>query len=124
MEYQYFSLSEFDSPDLEGSGENMNQDFVQMLDYARAKAGIPFKITSGFRTREHNSYLIANGYKASPNSSHKLGIAADIAATSSKQRYAIITALLAVGFTRIGVGSNFIHVDMDESKPQNRIWTY
>lgn len=124
MEYNYFKLSEFDSPDLEGSGDQMNQDFVQMLDYAREKAGIPFKITSGYRTREHNNYLLANGYKASPNSSHLKGLAADISATSSGQRYAILTALLSVGFTRIGIASNFIHVDIDPDKPQNRIWTY
>lgn len=124
MDYNYFRLSEFDSPDLEGSGEQMNQDFVQMLDMARAKAGIPFKITSGFRTREHNNYLLANGYKASPNSSHLRGCAADISATSSAQKYAIVTALLSVGINRIGIASNFIHADIDPQKPQNRVWTY
>lgn len=124
MDYKYFTLAEFDSPDAEGSGQYMNQEFLQMLDRAREIAGIPFKINSGFRTREHNSYLLANGYKASPNSAHLRGCAADIAATSSKQRYLILTALIAVGFNRIGVANGFIHVDTDETKPANRIWTY
>ena len=124
MAYQYFDLYEFRSPDADDSGNLMDHQFVRLLDKARGIAGIPFKITSGYRTREHNSHLIAMGYKASPNSSHMKGLAADISATSSGQKHAIVTALLSVGFNRIGIGGNFIHVDMDESKPKNQIWTY
>jgi len=32
--------------------------------------------------------------------------------------------LLEVGFTRIGIGNTFIHVDIDKDKSQNVIWTY
>ena len=32
--------------------------------------------------------------------------------------------LVEVGFTRIGVGNTFIHVDIDENKSSNVIWTY
>lgn len=122
--YKYFNLYEFRSPDDDGSGEKMVPEFIALLDKAREAAGMPFKITSGYRTWEHNSHLIAMGYKASPNSSHLKGLAADISATSSAQKYAIVTALLSVGFNRIGIGANFIHVDMDDSKPSNLIWTY
>ena len=49
-----FNLKEFDSPDLSGSGLNMDKDFLSMLDNARDIAKTPFKITSGYRTKEHN----------------------------------------------------------------------
>ena len=122
--YKYFDLREFRSPDAEHSGSLMSHEFVSKLDKAREIAGIPFKINSGYRTREHNSHLIANGYKASPNSSHMKGIAADISAKTSGQKYVILIALLAVGFNRFGIGDTYIHVDMDPDKPANMIWTY
>lgn len=31
---------------------------------------------------------------------------------------------MEAGFTRIGIGQNFIHVDTDPDKQQNIIWTY
>ena len=43
---RYFNYCEFDSPDELGSGHNMDEDFLQMLDDAREFAGVPFKITS------------------------------------------------------------------------------
>ena len=54
MTLRYFKLSEFDSPDEPGSGAKMQPETLQMLDAARHIAGVPFKITSGYRTKEHN----------------------------------------------------------------------
>jgi len=31
MSYKYFTLKEFDSPDVPGSGENMNHDFLAII---------------------------------------------------------------------------------------------
>jgi len=53
----HFEISEFSSPDEIGSGSNMDSAFLQMLDDARGIAGIPFRITSGFRTPSHNAYV-------------------------------------------------------------------
>lgn len=47
---KWFNYSEFDSPDEPGSGHYMDQEFLDMLDEARSRAGIPFVITSGYRT--------------------------------------------------------------------------
>ena len=121
---KYFKLSEFDSPDMVGSGEAMDREFLSRLDQARSLADTPFKITSGYRTQEYNEGLLARGYKASAKSSHLLGHAADIACTNSSQRHKIIKALLKVGFNRIGIADTFIHVDNDPNKPANVIWTY
>ena len=121
---RYFTLSEFDSPDQPGSGEMMDPDFLSMLDESRDVAGIPFVITSGFRTVAHNKKLIKDGYPASRNSSHLLGLAADIYCTDSRSRFIILDALQEVGFTRIGIAPNYLHVDLDTNKPQHRIWVY
>lgn len=120
----YFKFKEFDSPDLPNSGRNMDAEFVELLDFARTIAGIPFKITSGYRTQAHNQSLKAKGYAASPNSSHCKGLAVDISVPDSQTRYKILSSLIEAGFCRIGISTNFIHVDADKDKAQNVIWTY
>tara|TARA_R110002012_G_scaffold321773_2_gene551302 strand:+ start:171 stop:539 length:369 start_codon:yes stop_codon:yes gene_type:complete len=120
----YFKFKEFDSPDLPNSGRNMDANFLELLDFARTIAGIPFKITSGYRTKAHNEALKAKGYSASPNSSHCKGLAVDISIPDSSTRHKILTSLIEAGFTRIGISDNFIHVDADKDKAQGVIWTY
>ena len=119
-----FNLKEFDSPDLSGSGLNMDKDFLSMLDNARDIAKTPFKITSGYRTKEHNIAIYKKLGKKPIESSHLKGLACDIACSDSRARFLIINALLKAGFTRIGIANNFIHVDSDCEKSQNVIWTY
>ena len=59
-----------------------------------------------------------------PTSSHIKGLAADILVKNSRERAVILAALMEAGFTRFGIGHNFIHVDIDEDKIQGVIWTY
>lgn len=124
MELKYFSFSEFDSPDIPGSGEKyMDREFLEMLDEARDICKLQFKINSGYRSKKKN--LDAGGVSTS---SHLVGRAADIACTNSNKRYKIVAALLEAGFTRIGIARTFIHVDNDDFdhgglKP-DAIWTY
>ena len=122
---KYFKLSEFDSPDLEGSGEKfMNMDFVRFLDEARELSGVPFKINSGYRTKEYNVSLKKRGFKASSTSAHMKGLAADISTPDSKTRFKVIESLIRLGAKRIGVGKTFVHVDTDSKKSQNVMWHY
>ena len=114
---KHFKPQEFDCP---CCGANMmQQEFMDRLDKAREIAGIPFRITSGYRCPRHNAKV-----GGVPNSAHTKGLAADIQVLESNERWKILRALLALGFCRIGIGENFIHVDMDKSKPQRVIWTY
>ena len=121
---KHFNFEEFDCPTLEGSGlpttdgGKMNLDFLHKLDEARELAGVPFKITSGYRSPQHN--LDVGGRIGS---SHIKGLAVDIACVNSHQRQKILTALIQVGFKRIGIGKSFIHSDLDPDKP-NAIWLY
>jgi len=113
----HFQTSEFDCPSLPGSGKNMDHTFLRMLDEARGIAGVPFTITSGYRTQSHNDSLP----NSVPNSSHIKGCAADIATPNGLHRSKILRALYAVGFVRVGISfkSNFIHVDNDTDKTES-----
>lgn len=119
MNLLHFEMNEFDSPDIKGSSSMMKEDFLNLLDDARGIAGVPFVITSGYRTPAHNKEV--GGVW---DSAHTKGRAADISVSSGSQRWLIIDALIKVGFNRIGISHNFIHVDNDPSKPENVIWTY
>jgi uncharacterized protein YcbK (DUF882 family) len=116
---KYFNYDEFDSPDELGSGKHMDHDLLVMIDRARALYGKPIVVTSGFRTESHNEKV--GGVSSS---SHLKGLAIDVACVRSKDRFEMLTALLEVGFNRIGVADTFIHIDVDKNKSQNVIWTY
>ena len=98
--------------------DNMNADFLNKLDEAREYAGIPFVINSAYRSATHPLSI------KNPTSSHIKGLAVDISVKDSNTRFKVLDALIAVGFTRIGIANSFIHVDMDFDKSQNVIWTY
>lgn len=114
---RYFKPEEFACPCC--GQENIQEELVLKLNIARELARTPFIITSGFRCERHNKEV-----QGKKNSSHLKGLAADIKATNSRERYNILLALLNVGFTRLGVAKNFIHVDLDISKPENVLWLY
>jgi zinc D-Ala-D-Ala carboxypeptidase len=118
-ELRFFKRHEFDSPDLVGSGALMDQRFLALLDQARQIADTPFRINSGYRSPVHNQRV-----GGSTNSSHIRGHGADIACTDNFLRHKIVHALIAVGFTRIGIARTFIHADNDPSLPQGVMWLY
>ena len=97
---------------------NMDVNFLCKLDEARECAGIPFIINSAYRSPEHPLSI------SNPTSSHIKGLAVDISAKDSRQRFLILESLMHAGFTRIGIAGTFIHVDLDIDKSQNVIWTY
>ena len=116
---KYFNYEEFDSPDIQGSGQLMDEKMLSMLDEVREMYGKPISINSGYRTIRHNAKV---GGKS--KSSHLKGLAVDIACSTSRDRYSLLEALKSVGFNRIGIAKSFIHVDLDFDKTQNVIWTY
>ncbi len=115
---KHFDISEFDSPDLKNSGAYMNDEFLEMIDKARSIANIPFKINSGFRTKEHNKKI-----GGSEKSSHMNGVACDIHCVDSHSRQIIVNALIQAGFKRLGIANSFIHADTDQFK-KDAIWLY
>ena len=98
--------------------DKMDKTFLLKLDEARERAGIPFVINSAYRSPEHPLSI------KNPTSSHIKGLAVDISVTNSRQRFIVLNTLLEVGFTRIGIADTFIHVDLDNEKSKEVIWTY
>ena len=119
---KYFKLREFAC---NCCGKNkIDRTFVRILsaarEYSKNQDGsdIPFIITSGWRCENHPESI------KNPTSSHIKGLAADILVKNSRERAVILGALMEAGFSRFGIGHNFIHVDIDEDKIQGVIWTY
>lgn len=81
--------------------------------------GFGFDISSGYRCPRLNTAV--GGKK---NSAHVRGLAADIRFQSPAHAKAIIDALIEAGFKRIGLGSSFIHADIDNSLPTPACWLY
>lgn len=114
----YFAAHEFKMGN-ELVKDKMQPHFLDKLNIARSYSTIPWTLTSSYRTVEYSK---AKGW--SLTSSHIKGLAVDIAVPNSRARYEILTCLIMAGFTRIGIGSDFIHVDLDEDKPEKVIWDY
>lgn len=113
---RWFSEEEFNCPCCGVS--DMNFRFLLLLDSLREKCGFPLIITSSIRCEEHNELI-----GGSKDSSHMKGLACDIYCENNIKRLSIIKNALELGINRIGISSNFIHLDVDETKP-NCIWVY
>ena len=129
-EIHNYKSSEFDSPDLPGSGQYMDPVVVYACDRAsdhyKAVTGKVLDITSAARSETHNKRV--GGVK---ESSHTLNAktrtygAVDIGTPDSFARWCVLEAAMYWGLTRIGIGENFIHIDKDElRKPPKVVWHY
>lgn len=116
---KYFKISEFDSPDVKGSGEGMNEELLQIIDKARDLFAKPIHINSGMRSVERNALV-----GGSKNSSHLRGLAIDVACDNSRDRCRLIEIFMLLGINRIGVAKTFIHIDNDPEKDADVIWVY
>jgi uncharacterized protein YcbK (DUF882 family) len=103
--------------ELEGTG--IKDSLIEKLNLAREISEIPYIINSGYRNYLEN-LRVGGRY----DSSHLKGIAVDIRAISSRDKFLIIKGLIGSGCTRIGIGDDFIHVDIDKEKIQSVIWKY
>jgi uncharacterized protein YcbK (DUF882 family) len=92
---------------------------VHQLETARRILGRPMHITSGIRCATHNATI--GGADAS---SHLTGLAADLACPSAYDRYDLLMAILTAGFTRVGIGKDFVHADIDRTKAHDLCWLY
>lgn len=110
--YKYFKPSEV---------VGLKPELVLLLDKARDIAGVPFKITSGYRDPIHNTSV--GGVSGS---SHTDGTGCDILADTSLKRFKIVSGALQAGFTRIGVYNNHIHLDIGKlpNFPQDVLWVF
>lgn len=115
--FVHFSAEEFEKCVPKCKYYDMDLTFMAKLERCREIASIPFYLNSAFRS---GAWEISHGRSGS--SMHTLGRAVDIRCSSNQDRLKIIKAALEVGFVRIGVGPNFIHLDDSTLNPC--IWTY
>ena len=118
-ELRHFQPEEFRCPCC--GAQDMDPAFMRRLDAARALAGQPFAVASGFRCPRHNRAV-----GGIPNSAHLLGLAADLVCSDSRSRFLMLDALLRAGFTRLGLSKEqgFLHVDMAPDLPPGVVWLY
>lgn len=88
-------------------------DFLDALERLRAQAG-PVRINSGRRCRRHNAAV-----GGATRSLHTLGVAADVS-LKGHDRAKLARAAVRAGFTGLGFGRAFLHVDLGPA----RRWTY
>jgi len=113
--YRWFTNEEFTCPCC--NHNRISGDLVNRLDYARDKAGIPFRVSSGFRCKQRNKRI---GGK--PRSSHLEGYACDIICPSGAIKSTVVASLFASGIKRIGIYKSFIHADISPTLPSPMLW--
>ena len=120
-----FYLKEFESKDGADTPEDVLHNLrllTEQLQILRDYTGLPIKINSGYRSPYYNDVVLpSRGIKASKNSQHKLGKAADIVIVGLKpfETYALIEYLIDKGVLKIGgLGSykTFTHLDIRTKK--------
>lgn len=123
--YPNFSKIEFDCSH---TGRNeMDADFMDMLQAVRTEYGLPMYITSGFRDPSHP----VEARKSKPGE-HTLGLACDVGIYGS-HAVKLLEVALRLGIPRIGVkqkgpvSSRFIHLgaaSSEEGFSSPWIWSY
>lgn len=92
----------------------IDMNFVEMLEKLRNMVG-PLRVTSGFRCRRHNATVPG----AAENSSHTLGLAADVVSADgslSPQELAEAALDSDLGFCAVVAYDSFVHIDVDDDK--------
>lgn len=86
---------------------------IKLQDYSPQ----PIKVTSGYRTPEHNRKI--GGVS---KSAHCQGLAVDIETVDDRQRYWICRFITEHAICRYGLYTRHVHFDISHSLPQNVVW--
>ncbi len=119
---KYFSEKEIACPCC--GKNNANPEFLKYLDQLRESIGEPLYVNSFCRCKKHNEEV-----GGVPDSAHLKGLAVDLSCATSTLRAEIVYNWLKIIDEnnlplRIGIGKDFIHLDIDFTKPDEVIWTY
>lgn len=112
----YFTRQEFKACSPACDLDDMQSDFLRMLDRLRELCCFPLHLNSAYRSKD---YELKKGRSGS--SMHTQGRAVDIRCIDAYKRYQIISNACLLGFNGIGVGSGFVHLD---NRDGPRCWTY
>lgn len=109
MELKHFSPSEF-TMDGKVVFDKMDTAFLALLDQCRELAGVPFIISSCYRTPSKNRKV-----GGSVGSLHLKGRAVDVICTMGETRAKIMKAAMELGLS-VGVMPNALHLDDREDQ--------
>lgn len=119
---EYFSVAEFECNCSSCDVTWIDPVLVARLDVLRGLIKLPVRITSGYRCLQKQEELRKAGYETAVGiSQHTLGGAADISVIG-KTGAELEPFAKQAGFKSIGVGKNFLHVDIRDDK--ERRWDY
>jgi hypothetical protein len=120
---KFFNTKEFtchcNFPDC--SKQKISKALITRLDSVRGEIKKPLVVTSGFRCVKYQAFLRAAGINSvvAKKSTHELGDAADIVPGDGNMEG--FEAICSKQFDSIGLGKNFLHVDLRIGK---RRWNY
>ena len=126
MEWQADKWPDFTERELQckETGEcEMDVSFMNRLQGLRRDFNQAMIVTSGYRSPEHS----AEKKKETGPGSHSQGHAVDIRCTGGTYRFRLIETAIRMGFTGIGISSDFIHLDdmpPRDNAPRPSAWTY
>jgi uncharacterized protein YcbK (DUF882 family) len=101
---------------------NFHETLLLVLNSIRKKIKRPLFLSSACRCPDHNAEI---GSKET--SSHLKGLAVDIKVSNSSERDEILREIyqyVAPYVLRVGIGKDFIHIDIDPDKTKNVTWLY
>lgn len=118
-QYPNFTESEFRC---KHTGQcHMNPAFMAVLQAIRTDYAKTMTITSGYRHWTHP----VEAKKGHTTGEHTTGACADIACTSSGERFELVRLALKHGVNRIGIAKTFIHLGIGApGLVPNVIWEY
>lgn len=105
--------------------QRVDLDSIVLLDHAREIAGVPFQITSNYRTPQHSlevGGLKADAHTEEPTTAFDISCKRADGRWDSQAAYKIVGALFQVGFPRIGVGKNHVHCDRSKKLVNQVLW--
>lgn len=115
-----FKSFEFDCPCSKCSVTLVDEDLISNLQKLRNYLKFSIVITSGYRCSDYQKVLTDRGLPTAKGiSQHELGKAADISCEGFSG-IVLEDAARKCGFVSVGVGSNWIHVDLRNYKR----WVY
>ena len=109
--------------------KKISSRLMSMAQLVRNYCGFCLTVNSGCRCPKHNSSKAVGGKKNSAHLPDKVTgecKALDIRFRDGAQLMKIIAGAIKAGFKRIGINFalKFVHLDIDDTKPQNTIFHY
>lgn len=104
----------------------ISMDLVKRLDRICEAIGLPVTVQFGVRCQAAQNRR-KGGPSWSPHVPHGddgVGTAADILCPDKKYRYKIIAAAILAGIDAIGIGPNFVHLEINHREGVQVCWLY